>query len=74
MRVESRFDVLLLADKNLRYQQNLTGRKIALVELPTNRWPFLKLMASRIVNLKRKMGVFVELALSEVFDFGFVWW
>jgi hypothetical protein len=50
MRVESRFDVLLLADKNLRYQQNLTGRKIALVELPTNRWPFLKLMASRIVK------------------------
>jgi hypothetical protein len=25
-------------------------------------------------TLKRKMGVFVELALSEVFDFGFVWW
>jgi hypothetical protein len=25
-------------------------------------------------SLKRKMGVFVELALSEVFDFGFVWW
>jgi hypothetical protein len=25
------------------------------------------------VILKRKMGVFVELALSEVFDFGFVW-
>ena len=27
-----------------------------------------------ILILKRKMGVFVELALSEVFDFGFVWW
>ena len=26
------------------------------------------------LNLKMKMGVFVELALSEVFDFGFVWW
>jgi hypothetical protein len=26
------------------------------------------------ITLKRKMGVFVELALSEVFDFGFVWW
>ena len=26
------------------------------------------------IILKRKMGVFVELALSEVFDFGFVWW
>ena len=48
--VESRFDVLLLADKNLRYQQNLSGRKIALVELPTNRWPMLKQMAGRITN------------------------
>ncbi len=48
--VESRFDVLLLADKNLRYQQNLSGRKIALVELPTNRWPILKEMASRILK------------------------
>jgi hypothetical protein len=46
--VEGRFDVLLLADKNLRYQQNLTGRQIALVELPTNRWPVLQSMADRI--------------------------
>lgn len=37
-RIDGRFDVLILADKNLRYQQKLTGRKIALVELPTNRW------------------------------------
>jgi hypothetical protein len=29
---------------------------------------------AQTINLKRKMGVFVELALSEVFDFGFVWW
>lgn len=35
------FDVLLTADKNLSYQQNLGGRKIALVVLPTNRWPDL---------------------------------
>ncbi|MFA6289062.1 MAG: hypothetical protein WC661_16895 [Opitutaceae bacterium] len=48
--VEGRFDVLLLADKNLRYQQNLTGRKVALVELPTNRWPILRQMAERIVE------------------------
>ena len=31
------FDVLLTADKNIRYQQNLTGRKIAIVELGTPR-------------------------------------
>ena len=36
-RAEADFDVLVLADKNLRYQQNLTGRALALVELPTNR-------------------------------------
>jgi hypothetical protein len=47
-RAEGVFDVLLLADKNLRYQQNLTGRRLALVELPTNRWPLLKALASRI--------------------------
>jgi hypothetical protein len=49
-RVEQAFDVLILADKNLRYQQSLVSRKIALVELPTNRWPLLKQMANRIVK------------------------
>lgn len=41
-RVDGVYDVLLLADKNLRYQQNLMSRKIAIVELPTNRWPVLQ--------------------------------
>jgi hypothetical protein len=48
--VEGRFDVLVLADKNLRYQQNLAGRKIALVELSTNRWPVVRGMTGRIVS------------------------
>ena len=48
--VEHRFDVLILADKNLRYQQNLSTRTIALVELPTNRWPLLRQIAARIVQ------------------------
>jgi hypothetical protein len=30
---EGGFDVLLTTDKNLRYQQNLAGRKIAVVVL-----------------------------------------
>jgi hypothetical protein len=41
-RAEAEFDVLILADKNLRYQQDLAGRGLALVELPTNRWPVLE--------------------------------
>jgi hypothetical protein len=32
------FDVLVTADKNIRYQQNLEGRKIALVVLGQGRW------------------------------------
>ena len=31
------FEILLTTDKNLRYQQNLTGRKIALVVLGLGR-------------------------------------
>ncbi len=49
-RVDGIFDVLLLADKNLRYQQNLVARRIALVELPTNRWPFLQAIIPQIVE------------------------
>lgn len=34
---EGRFDVLLTADRNLRYQQNLRGRVPAILVIPTNR-------------------------------------
>lgn len=50
-RVDGRFDVLLLADKNLRYQQNLAGRRVALVELPTNRWPALQPLLGRVIAI-----------------------
>lgn len=33
---ESEFDVFLTADQNIRYQQNLMGRSIAVLELSTN--------------------------------------
>src|SRR5215469_18304987 len=36
------FEVLVTADKNMRYQQNLKGRRIALVVLGTPRWPALR--------------------------------
>ena len=35
------FDVVLTTDKNLRYQQNLAGRKIAVVVLGMQQWPQL---------------------------------
>jgi hypothetical protein len=32
--IDGKFDVFLTADQNLRYQQNLSDRSIAIVELP----------------------------------------
>jgi hypothetical protein len=39
---ESGFDVLVTSDQNIRYQQNLTGRKLALVVLGSNIWPVVR--------------------------------
>ena len=36
------YAVMVTADKNLSYQQNLAGRKLALVVLSTNNWNVLK--------------------------------
>lgn len=33
---------MLTADTNLRYQQNLIGRRIAIVSLSTNAWPVIR--------------------------------
>jgi hypothetical protein len=38
------FELFLTADKNLRYQQNLTDRKIAIVVLGNARWPVCGIM------------------------------
>ena len=38
----SGFDVLLTTDKNMRYQQNMAGRKIAFVVLGNQQWPVLR--------------------------------
>jgi len=36
---EARFDLLITTDQNLRYQQNLAGRRLAILVLPTTSWP-----------------------------------
>jgi predicted nuclease of predicted toxin-antitoxin system len=35
----SGFEVFLTTDKNMRYQQNLTGRSIAVVVIGVQQWP-----------------------------------
>ena len=45
---QTQFDVLVTTDKQLRYQQNLTGRRIAIVVLPHASWPKLEPNAAEI--------------------------
>ena len=35
-RAEAEFDVFVTADQQLRYQQNLSGRTLAIIVIPTN--------------------------------------
>lgn len=42
------YDVLISTDKNIRYQQNLANRKIALVILGNPQWPLVRLHLDRI--------------------------
>jgi len=44
------FDILLTCDQNIRYQQNLTGRKLALVVLTSNLWPSVRNCGGLIEN------------------------
>ena|ERR1035437_7752339 len=44
------FDLLLTTDKNIRYQQNLAGRKIAIVVLGQQQWPQLRPHVRRVVE------------------------
>jgi hypothetical protein len=43
------FDVLLTTDKNMRYQQNLSARKIAIVVLGKGLWPLIKPHVEQVV-------------------------
>jgi hypothetical protein len=43
------FELLLTTDKRIRYQQNLTGRKIAIVVLGQGRWSLIKPHVAQVV-------------------------
>jgi len=42
------FDVLLTTDKQIRYQQNLAGRRVAIVVLGNSTWRVVRLHLDRI--------------------------
>lgn len=47
---EGQFDLLITTDQNLRYQQKLTGRNLAILVLPTTSWPEIKKHQAEVVT------------------------
>jgi predicted nuclease of predicted toxin-antitoxin system len=60
------FDVLVTTDKNLRYQQNLVGRKIGVILLRKQQWPQLQAHVQLVVNAVNAAtpGAYVEVDMS----------
>ena len=56
------FEVFITADKNLRYQQNLAGRKISIIVLKQAQWPVLRLYTDRVITAVEgtEPGTFTE--------------
>ena len=59
------FDILLTTDKNMRYQQNLTGRKIAVVILGRQQWPEVRPHVQLVIDAVAsvKAGSFTEVEI-----------
>lgn len=47
---EAGFDVLITTDRNLRYQQNLADRRLAIVVLPTTDWRRIRRHAASVAS------------------------
>ena len=55
-RAEGAFDVFVTADKNLVNQQDLKGKSLAILVLPTNDWTHLRVMGNRVAELLAAIG------------------
>jgi len=49
--VDGQFDVFITTDKNIRHQQNLSGRKLAFIVLPTNQVPVVAKLVPMIESV-----------------------
>jgi hypothetical protein len=61
------FSILVTSDQNLRFQQSLAGRQIAVVVLSTNHWDTIRPDARRIADACRtvKPGGYVVVQFSQ---------
>jgi predicted nuclease of predicted toxin-antitoxin system len=50
MAEEAGFEVMITTDKGIRYQQNLSGRRLALMVISTNDWTRIRKSKSIVVD------------------------
>lgn len=65
LQAESQYSLFVTTDQNLRYQQNLAGRQLAILVLPTTSWPEIRPHGRLIVaaGLAMNPGDFIEFEL-----------
>ena len=61
------FEVIVTTDRNLRYQQNLENRKLAIVVLGRGRWTLIKSHIAKVVAAvdAATPGSFTEVEMRE---------
>jgi hypothetical protein len=59
------FDLLVTTDQNLRYQQNLAARRIAVVVLSSTSWPRIQKGIASVVDAitRARPGVYLEVTV-----------
>ncbi|MGA3310415.1 MAG: DUF5615 family PIN-like protein [Xanthobacteraceae bacterium] len=58
---EIEFDVIITTDQSIRYQQNLAGRRLAILVLPTTSWKRIQVHQSQILAaIDRLVPTFIE--------------
>lgn len=66
------FDVFVTTDRNLKYQQHLVGRKLAIVVLLSTSWPRIRQALSAVSSAidAASAGTYREIAIPEIDDRG----
>jgi hypothetical protein len=64
----SGFEALVTTDRNIRYQQNLAHRKIAIIVLGKARWQLIKAVMPSVVSAvdAAKPGTYVEVDIPNL--------
>jgi hypothetical protein len=59
------YEILVTTDRNLRYQQNLSDRQIAIVVLLSTSWPKIRTQTDKVCDVinEIKLGDYAEISI-----------